>query len=559
MKNLKLLINIIIYLVLASNISAHDHSTLPLEVVKCGTFLPEKKKKKVMDELMGDYDPRYSGMQAYYDSPGGCFRIHYDLINTDTIKNAVDPTDNNSNGIPDYVDSAAYYADFAYDYYVEQLGYFPPCPDNGEGGSEKYDIYLVNLGEGKVGSTFYGFTLEAGTIYPNRKFERWYSYLIVDNNFSPYDSTSLGDGQKVQTYKTFYIDALKITLVHELHHAIQFKYGESLPPVHMMNELTSTYYESEIFPEITDYFQYVRNLFRNFEDAAFGNGNFENGYAWSIFGQFMNKEYDPLLIKRVWELIYEGIPTYSALDSAFRENGTTLQDAWCEFLPWLYYTGERAQGKAYFNDAALFPEMIFYREDNFSAPSFSDNSTLEPFEVRGFRCYFPSDDDFATDDTLDFILTNTDLNAAITQSLRQSEYTFVIADNEIPDAMLIENTDYYYKLDAERSTFCYSHFYNSGIATDKISSSFPNPFRPGIDEAIFFPAPQNAQIYDEVNVKIYSSGMLQLHSMKLPVSIRNSYRVLNWESVPSDLETGVYIYYLEYNGSGEFGKFAIIK
>ncbi len=560
MKSLYISIYLSVAVFVFSTATSNDHTDTHSEgAIKCGTFLPEVKNKDIADKNMGFYIPRSSGMQKYYDSPGGCFRIHYDTSNSDSIQNAVDLTDNNGNEIPDYVDSAAYYADYAYDYYVEQLGYFPPCPDNGKGGSERYDIYLVDIGNGRSGNTFYGITFQDGKIYPSRKFERNYSYLLLDNDFSPYDSTEVSGGKKVQTYKYFTIEALKVTTVHELHHAIQFKYGNPSPSVQMFNELTSTYYESEIFPETPDYLQYVRSLFRNFEDMPFGDGNFENGYSWSIFGQYMHKEYDPMLIKRVWELIYDGIPTYTALDSAFREHGSTLSDAWCEFIPWLYYTGERTIGKKYFNDAAIFPMMDFYREDNFSHPSYADNNSLASYEVRGFRCYFHSGEEFATDDTLDFIITNTDLESAIVQNLRKTEYSFIIADSPLTNMLRIDNSDYYYSLASELPTFCNTYFYNTGVSTSRIGSTFPNPFRPGTDDAIFFPAPTNAEIYDDVNIKIYSSDMLEIYNAELPVTVRNSFRVLRWVDIPSEFESGVYIFYIEYNGSEELGKFAIVK
>jgi hypothetical protein len=527
--------------------------------IKSGTFLPEHKKKEIKNKKMGFNVPRSSGMEKYYDSPGGCFRIHYDISNSGEFKNAVELIDRNSNGVPDYVDSVAYYADLAYDYYVEQLGYFSPCPDNGDGGSDRYDIYLVDMGNDKASNTFYGMTFQDGIILPNRKFERYYSYLLIDNDFSPLDSTIINDGKKVQTYKFFGTEAMKVTTVHELHHAIQYKYGNSIPSVALFNELTSTYYEVEIFPETPDYLQYVRSLFRSFEDKPFGNGNYEYGYGWSIFGQYMYKKYDPLLLKRVWELIYDGIPTYSALDSAFKELGTDLATAWYEFMPWLYYTGDRARDKDYFDDAAIFPMMDFYREDTFSKPSFTDTKALSPFEVRCFRCYFPSGEDFATDDTLDFIMTNTDLQSAVIQNYRKTEYTFIIADSQLPDMLRIANSDYYYSLESEKPTFCHTYFFNSGVSTNSLSTAFPNPFRFGSDDAIFFPAPDNAEIYDKVDVHIYSTDMMEIKSITLPVSVRNSYRVLRWDDISDEFSSGIYIYNVRYKGKDELGKFAILR
>jgi hypothetical protein len=527
--------------------------------IKCGTFLPEEKNKDLIDKIMIYTVPRITGMQRYYDSPSGCFRIHYDISNPDTIKNAVDLIDKNSNGVPDYVDSVAYYADYAYNYYVNEYDYFPPCPDNGRGGSEQYDIYLVDMGNGKEGGTFYGMTYQEGEILPRRTFERFYSFLLLDNNYSSLDSTLLSDGKMVRTFKYTGIEGMKVTCVHELHHAIQFKYGNPSPRVAMFNELTSTYYESEIFPEIPDYLQYVKNLFNDLESMPFGDGKYLYGYSWSIFGQYMSKKWNQYLLKRCWELIYDGIPTYRALDSAFKERSTTLSDAWCEFLPWLYYTGDRAFGSRYFDDAEIFPMMNFYRDEMFSTPAFTDNSQLSPFEVRGFRCYFNSDEDFATDDTLDFIMTNTDLESAIIQSKKKTDYSFIVTDSQHPDMIRMLSTNYYYSLISESPTFCNRFYLEFGSSTDRISTAFPSPYRHGIDEAIFFPAPKKAEIYDEVEIRLYSADMLEIYSMKLPVTVRNSLRVLRWDEIPDIFESGVYIFSTKYGSDQDLGKFTIIR
>jgi hypothetical protein len=261
----------------------------------------------------------------------------------------------------------------------------------------------------------------------------------------------------------------------------------------------------------------------------------------------------------VWELIYDGIPTYRALDSAFKERSTTLSDAWCEFLPWLYYTGDRAFGSRYFDDAEIFPMMNFYRDEMFSTPAFTDNSQLSPFEVRGFRCYFNSDEDFATDDTLDFIMTNTDLESAIIQSKKKTDYSFIVTDSQHPDMIRMLSTNYYYSLISESPTFCNRFYLEFGSSTDRISTAFPSPYRHGIDEAIFFPAPKKAEIYDEVEIRLYSADMLEIYSMKLPVTVRNSLRVLRWDEIPDIFESGVYIFSTKYGSDQDLGKFTIIR
>ena len=81
-------------------------------------------------------------------TPSGHFRVHYDTEGSD----AVDPTDDDANGIPDYIDLAATVLDSTWELEVEQLGYNPPPSDNGLGGGEEYDVYVIDLGHGGCGN-----------------------------------------------------------------------------------------------------------------------------------------------------------------------------------------------------------------------------------------------------------------------------------------------------------------------------------------------------------------------------------------------------------------------
>jgi len=73
-----------------------------------------------------------------YDSPSGFFKLHYEITGDD----AVPTDDDNSNGIPDYVEKCAVYCDSSLDKSLD-LGYYTPPSDNGTGGDELYDIYFV--------------------------------------------------------------------------------------------------------------------------------------------------------------------------------------------------------------------------------------------------------------------------------------------------------------------------------------------------------------------------------------------------------------------------------
>ena len=73
----------------------------------------------------------------------GAFRIHYDTVGQNTPA----LLDNQGNRIDStydaYADSVATIANHVRGFEIDSLGYDPPPPDNGLGGGDEYDIYIV--------------------------------------------------------------------------------------------------------------------------------------------------------------------------------------------------------------------------------------------------------------------------------------------------------------------------------------------------------------------------------------------------------------------------------
>ncbi len=169
-------------------------------------------------------------------SPNGFFKIHY----TDTGTDAV---------IYD-INLFAQALDSAYNFEVNYLGYPPPPTDGSEGGDGKYDVYIRNLGnlygqtssETKVGAT------------------NWTSYLEVDNDFSGFYTQG--------------INAARVTVAHEFHHAIQMGNYAPLNSSSSIRssdiffyEITSTSMEEFVFSTVNDYYAYMPDYFRSPERA----------------------------------------------------------------------------------------------------------------------------------------------------------------------------------------------------------------------------------------------------------------------------------------------------
>ena len=251
-------------------------------------------------------------------TPSGHFRVHYDTEGSD----AVDPTDDDANGIPDYIDLAATVLDSTWELEVEQLGYNPPPSDNGLGGGEEYDVYFVELG-----GTVYGWAypdIPSVTTTP--------SYLKIDNNFT--------DSSYVQTRG---LDALRVTIAHEFHHAIQFGYYAGIDGS-WWQESTSTWMEEVAYPHIDDYLQYLPH-FLSIPQRALNSGRrgSSHTYGTAIFSHFLDQHYSRDLNRLIWEELKErqsvDLAHFDRIIRRVEPGG--LGVAIGKFAVWNYFTGRR--------------------------------------------------------------------------------------------------------------------------------------------------------------------------------------------------------------------------
>ena len=250
-------------------------------------------------------------------TPSGHFRVHYDTEGSD----AVDPTDDDANGIPDYIDLAATVLDSTWELEVEQLGYNPPPSDNGLGGGEEYDVYFVELG-GEV----YGWA------YPGSSNAVTHSHLEIDNNF-----TDRGYRQ------TRGLDALRVTIAHEFHHAIQFGYYAGADGC-WWQESTATWMEEVAYPHIDDYLQYLIH-FLDEPYRALNSGACDSNhiYGTAIFSHFLDQHYSRDINRLIWEELAErqsaNLDHFDRVIRRVEPGGLGVTIG--KFAVWNYFTGRR--------------------------------------------------------------------------------------------------------------------------------------------------------------------------------------------------------------------------
>ena len=266
----------------------------------------------------------------------GHFKVHYSLVGA----GAVDDTDDDGNGVPDYVDITAAVLDSVWAIQVEQMGYPPPLSDIGFGGGDERDVYIVELGNAGV----YGFT------YPEDSSGfTTYSYMELDNNYTdPLYRETKG------------LDALRVSIAHEFFHMIHFTYYQG-NETGWWREASATWIEDVIYPEVDDYLQYVPSFLltthRALDERQRG-GDFRV-YGLSLFAHFVDQRYGPDLIRGIWSRIGGSRSgSLEQYDRALRDGARVgLDAAVSEFALWNYFTGERQREGRFYAEGDKYVEV----------------------------------------------------------------------------------------------------------------------------------------------------------------------------------------------------------
>ena len=145
---------------------------------------------------------------------------------------------------------------------VGRMGYSPPVPDGNQGGDDKLDVYLKDVGANGI----------FGYCAPERRTQasKWKAsgYCVLDDDFA-----SAQFDQKP-------VLSLKATAAHEFFHEIQFAYDFAEDAWFM--EATATWMEERVFDDVNDNRRYLDSgqlafpgrpldIFEDFGSAQYGN------------------------------------------------------------------------------------------------------------------------------------------------------------------------------------------------------------------------------------------------------------------------------------------------
>lgn len=214
------------------------------------------------------------------------FLIHY----TTSGEHAVDTTDSDGSGVPDYVEAVAESAEFTWSFQIEEAGWVPPPSDEGLGGDSRIDIYLEEVFDNYDAA---GYTeMEGGYTGDNPnspEVERRasHSYISLDDDyFDPNAPDEINE-----------IEYMQSTLAHEFNHAVQAGY-DAFDAHSWLYESTATWMEEETYPDLNGGIYFLDDSFGQPDACLVAESGWYGNYA---FIKMLSERYGRDLIRTIWE------------------------------------------------------------------------------------------------------------------------------------------------------------------------------------------------------------------------------------------------------------------
>ncbi len=264
-------------------------------------------------------------MQNIYLSPQGNFYIHFDNsprfndLGEIIYDHSPDLTDINPyDGIPDYINEVAEVADSSYRLLNDIMNF----KEGANGDDNITDIFVLDLN-----GSAYGWARPINSCID--------SCVEIDNN---YEETE---------YYTNGIDAMKVTLIHEYFHTIQFAYRCSAGINSYFYELTSTWIEDIGYPDVNDYLNFMisSNSYKNYFKYPEQDFDDTNGYSVALFGHYLSTQFEEndgimyqdelssMVMNKIWDRIDNTSQTaLAAVDYVLQNDyNTSFNEAWIDF------------------------------------------------------------------------------------------------------------------------------------------------------------------------------------------------------------------------------------
>ena len=470
----------------------------------------------------------------------GAFRVHYDTSGID----APALLDQNSAHIPGtaeaFVDSIFSSLSYMLPFESVTLGYGPLVGDGTLGGGPEYDIVLMELG------AMYGYTTP-DTWPPEGGMSS--TFITIDNDFAfVYPLQNRG------------LPALRVTLAHELHHALQIgNYGYWTDHA-FFYEITSTWMEDVVYPDVDDYLNYLAGYGGHFRmpDKSFSSNDLIM-YSRSLWGHFISKRYSRDVMRMCWEQV-RSAPPLQAINNALKAQGSEFVTAFAEWTLWNLFTGPRSNPGKYYPDGADYPSMVQVPFE-YVPPARDVSGSLAALGSRYYQV-------IGSPDTMTVILSNLDLAGAGSVVPPNRAYAYHFRSTRSDESYRLTPLGIYARLDVADLS-AWSTWYVMGDTVRRNydpellveGKSFPNPFVPGTHARVCLPVKTDNPVRGTLYV--FAGGIDLVYSSASVLSgLYQDRQMFFWDGKDNDgrlVPSGVYVYVLELEEKRLRGKIAVVR
>lgn len=251
------------------------------------------------------------------DSADGTVRVWY---STDG-PNQVLLDDDDGDGLPDFAQMVAEESASVLIFYVDQ-GFRPTISDEGRGGSDAMDVYLVDYGGNSDGN----YAAESCSSAPLQ----CSGYFSMENDFSGYGYSNLEE-------------AVRVLTSHELFHAVQASYNAEMEG--WFSEGTAVWAENLYDPGSRDFVsfcsEYLTDTGRSLNEPPTGISSFI--YSTAIWWWYLSNRYGDYTIELLLQAA-EGDTLLEDMAAIEADRGGSLQQDWSTFASWNLATGRLSGG-----------------------------------------------------------------------------------------------------------------------------------------------------------------------------------------------------------------------
>ena len=295
----------------------------------------DKVQQILSHKLLGDSE---------YVSPLGHFSLHYDTAGPDSVPTEdIDPLD----GVPDFVQRCAEYADRAWVTEVDSMGFTAPeLPPDGT-----YDITFMSLPV-----YWYGYTTVQGTT----------TTIVMHHTF-----TGFGFWPSNDDPDGIVAGRAKVTIAHEFKHATQFATSGWVEGPSWM-ELDATWVEDIVYPLTNEYVYWVGENTNSQLDAPWISMDVTDstGYEDCLFQHYLSGTWGSAMIRDYWVRRgqYSAEPPAASYAETMQQYNTDWTKCYAKYLEWCWFTGSRAESGFGFPDAAKLLRMKLYEPAVYAYP-----------------------------------------------------------------------------------------------------------------------------------------------------------------------------------------------